>query len=65
MALTVREAAIVSAYTGFLIGEFHEVHRYVEEILGRPVQTLELASDEIEKEIHEKAQADFCAIPVQ
>ena len=32
--MTKREAAIVSAYTGVLIGDFNEMHRYIEEIMG-------------------------------
>lgn len=32
--MTKREAAIVSAYTGYLIGEFKDYHAYVEEIMG-------------------------------
>ena len=42
--MTKREAAIVSAYTGVLIGDFDEVHKYIEELLGRPVFTHELAA---------------------
>lgn len=46
-----KEAAIVSAYTGVLIGDFNEMHRYIEEIMGRQVFTHELSyiSDEITK----------------
>lgn len=46
-----KEAVIVSAYTGVLIGDFNEMHRYIEEIMGRQVFTHELSyiSDEITK----------------
>ncbi len=37
-----REAAIVAAYTGFLIGEFSDMHKYIEEIMGGSVFTHEL-----------------------
>lgn len=35
--MTKREAAIVSAYTGILIGSFSDMHEYVEEKLQRSV----------------------------
>jgi len=39
--MTKREAAIVSAYTGILIGSFSDLHQYIEEIMKRPVWTHE------------------------
>ena len=54
-----REAAIVSAYTGVLIGEFSDMHKYVEEIMGRPVWTHEMAIKKIVEEIEGKARPDF------
>lgn len=32
--MTKREAAIVSAYTGYLIGEFSDFQAYAEEVMG-------------------------------
>lgn len=60
--MTKREAAIVSAYTGYLIGEFGDFHAYVEEIMGRPVFTHELPS--IAEELKEKSKADFMSIKI-
>lgn len=60
--LTSRQAAIVGAYTGYLAGPFSDMHKYIEELLGRPVWTHELASEAISEEIREKAKADFAAI---
>lgn len=38
-----RAAAIISAYTGTLISEhFSDLHEYIEEVLKRPVQTMEM-----------------------
>lgn len=54
-----REAAIVSAYTGILVGGFSELHGYIEEILERPVFTHELASDDIQHHIKSASKADF------
>ena len=63
--MTKKEAAIVSAYTGILIGDFSELHEYVEEIMGRPVFTHEMGSKEISDEIKEKARIDFISIEVK
>lgn len=62
--MTKREAAIVSAYTGILIGNFSDMHGYVEEKLGRPIWTHEFASEELFKEIREKTRADFISINI-
>ena len=58
--MTDREKAIVMAYTGvcMLTGDkFNIFHEYVEEIIGRPVQTLELPS--LGDEIKDKSKLDF------
>ena len=63
--MTKKEAAIVSAYTGYLIGEFSDMHKYIESIMGRPVYTHEMASSNpVSKQIMEKAKPDFVAIDV-
>lgn len=61
--MTKREAAIVSAYTGYLIGEFKDFHAYVEEIMGRPVFTHELPS--IAEELKYKSKKDFMSIKIE
>lgn len=63
--MTDREKAIVMAYTGvtMLSGEkFSIFHKYVEEILGRPVWTHELAIELVWNEIKEKSKDDFLEI---
>lgn len=62
--MTEREAAIVSAYTGYLIGSFSEMHKYCEGILERPIFTHEFASKSVMDEIHEKSKEDFCKIEI-
>jgi hypothetical protein len=60
--MTKKECAIVMAYTGItmLSGEdFGIYHRYIEDIMGRPVWTHELASESVVKEIKEKSRYDF------
>jgi hypothetical protein len=62
--MTKREAAIVSAYTGYLLGDLRDRQTYVEELLQRPVFTHELADPAFEKEISEKAKPDFVKLIV-
>lgn len=57
--MTEQERVIVSAYTGYLLCGFDKVHKYIEEKLGRPVWTHELASDEIWHEIQDATREDF------
>lgn len=60
--MTDREKAIVTAYTGvtMLTGEkFSIFHKYIEDLLGRPIWTHELASETVWNEIKEKSKPDF------
>lgn len=53
------------AYTGvcMLSGDkFQIFHKYVEDIMGRPVYTHEMAIKAVDDEIKEKAKADFIAL---
>lgn len=61
--MTDREKAIVMAYTGtcMLCGDkFQIFHKYVEDIMGRPIMTHEMFA--ISKEIKAKSRADFLAL---
>ena len=49
--MTYKEAIAISAYTGFCFAPFDEVHKFIEEILGRPVLMHELAKDDIWEDI--------------
>lgn len=60
--MTKHEKIVVSAYTGVLMCNFDELHKYVEEKLGRPVWTHEFASTDIQNEIKDKVRADFLAL---
>ena len=58
--MTDREKAIVMAYTGVTMlkdDKLQIFYKYVEEIMGRPVQTIEMGF--IANEIKEKSKADF------
>lgn len=64
--MTDRERAIVMAHTGIcmLTGDkFQIFHKYVEDLLGRPVQTISLGW--LEDEIKRKSKADFLALCAQ
>lgn len=41
--MTYQECVIVSAYTGYLMCDFDDMHKYIEEKMGRQVWTHELA----------------------
>jgi hypothetical protein len=62
--MTKREAAIISAYTGFLLGDFSAFHEYVEEILERPIFSHEMGSKVVWEKIKEKSKTDFIEIHI-
>ena len=58
--MTYREKAIVMAYTGVTMlkdDKLQIFHKYVEEIMGRPIWTHEMV--QLADEIKEKSKADF------
>ena len=61
--MTKREAAIVSAYTGLLCGEFSYLQEHIEQLLGRPVFTHELPY--LAEEIEQKSKKDFCNLQIE
>lgn len=61
--MTKREAAIISAYTGFLIGEFKDFCDYAEEIMEKPIFTHEFPY--IAEELKEKSKKDFTSIKIE
>lgn len=55
--MTHNEAVILSAYTGFMLVEnFSDVHKFCEELLGRPIFTSEYANDLVMGEIRGKCK---------
>ena len=63
--MTDREKAIIMAYTGtcMLTGDkFQIFHKYVEDIMGRPIWTHEMGIKSIADEIKEKSKSDFIAL---
>jgi hypothetical protein len=62
--MTKREAAIVSAYTGVLIGKFSDMQSYVEEKFG-PVFTHEFGDDKFCEKLRKATKDDFLNISVE
>ena len=60
--LTKYQCAVISTYTGILIGKFEWTHEYIEKIMGRPVWTHELGDKAFYETIKSKARADFIKI---
>lgn len=60
--LTLEQAVVVSAYTGFLCCPFSELHKYINRLMGRPVYTHEMGESEIAARIRDLARADFLKI---
>ncbi len=63
--MTQKEAAIISAYTGILLGKFSDVHEYAELKLGRSVWTHEFAVPEVMEKLKKLAYDDFVNISIQ
>jgi hypothetical protein len=63
--MTKQEAAIISAYTGVLIGKFSDTHEYIERILKRPVFTHELGNKKIWEQIKSNSYNDFVSIKIE
>lgn len=60
--LTVEQAVIISAYTGYFISSFSDMHEYVEKVMGRPVWTHEMGNATFMESLREKTKADFIAL---
>ena len=54
-----REAAIVSAYTGFLCGSFSDMHKYAEELFERPVFSHEFGNKQVAEKLKKLSKDDF------
>ena len=57
--MTKEERLIVSAYTGVLMTKFSDLHKFIENKLGRPVFTHELVIESVVNELKEAVKEDF------
>lgn len=61
--LTMEQAVVVSAYTGFLVCPFDQMHAEIEKRLGRPVWTHEMGSEKfMDEQVRPAFKADFVAM---
>ena len=60
--MTLQEKIVVSAYTGYLMCDWSSVHKYIEEKMGRPVWTHELADKNFREALRERVKPDFLAL---
>lgn len=60
--LTPDQAAVVSAYTGYLVGSFSDMHSYAEKKFGEPVFTHQFGDEDFTEELRAHAKADFVAL---
>ena len=61
--MTRREATIVSAYTGYFIGGWDDLYKYLSELIGRPIYTHEIHA--VLDEYHNKISQDFVMLEVE
>lgn len=61
--MTKREAAIVTCYTDFMIGDMDEVYKYLNEITGCAVFTHQIP--EVCERYRERIKEDFVKIEVK
>lgn len=60
--MTYQECVIVSAYTGYLMCDFDDMHKYIEEKVGRPVWTHEMAERSFQEKLRNAVRPDFLAL---
>jgi len=60
--LTPRQAAIVSAQTGVLIGKFSTFHAYAEKLVGEQIPSSAFARVAMERLLVKLSKKDFIAI---
>lgn len=60
--MTLQEKIIVSAYTGYIMCDWSPVHKYIEDKMGRPVWTHELADENLLAALRERVKPDFIAL---
>lgn len=63
--MTKNEAAIITAYTGIILGSFSDFHEQAEKLAGRPIWTHQFGCKEFAAEIKEAARNDFVSLEVK
>ena len=60
--MTKREGAIITAFTGIMVGDFSDFHKYAEEIMESPIFTHQFGNEEFCEKLKEKVRPDFVKI---
>lgn len=60
--MTKREGAILTIYTGIMLGELDYVYKVLKEIEGRPVYTHEMGNQKFMNKMKEKVKDEFVFI---
>lgn len=60
--MTKHESIVLSAYTGVLMCDFLDMHKYIEQIMGRSVFDYELGKEDVCDEIRRLTKPDYCKI---
>jgi len=63
--MTYEEKLIISAYTSFIMVDFDEVHEFIEEIMGRPVFTFEMADKDFYERLRKKLKPKFIELCIK
>lgn len=62
--MTKYEAAVVTAYTGFMLGDFSDFHEYAEKLMGYPIFTHQFGNADFAKQIKDAAKPDFVKLEI-
>ena len=63
--MTKKEGAIITAYTGYLIGDIRDFYIYVKELTGESYMTHQYADPELVNRIQALAKQDFIKIQIE
>ena len=60
--MTKHEAAVITAFTGTLFGEFDDFHRYAQKLLDTPIFTHSFGDPKVWASLKEAARPEFIAL---
>ena len=60
--MTKHEAAVISAFTGYMIGNFADMHEYAEQLFGERIFTHQFANEGFVAQFKKLATPDFMKI---
>ena len=60
--MTKKEGAIISAFTGVMVGSFSDMHEYAEKIMGTPIFTHQFGNKDFCEKLKEKVRPDLISL---